>query len=59
MDWGLEDIIASAVLLGGAAIGVWTVRRLAPNGKVRLLGYGVVITGFVLIWAELAVGIFH
>ncbi len=59
MNWGIEDFIAAAILLGAAALGVWAVRRFAHDGGVRLLGYGVVIATLVIIWAELAVGIFH
>lgn len=59
MNWGAEDFMAAAILLGGAGIGVWAVRRVAPNGMMRLAGYGVVLTALVLFWVELAVGIFH
>ena len=58
MNWGLEDFIAAAVLVSGAAVGVWAIRRFAPNGSVRLIGYALVLVALVFIWAELAVGIF-
>ncbi len=59
MNWGAEDFAAAATLLCGAALGVWAVRRFAPNRISHLIGYGVVLAALVLIWAELAVGIFH
>ncbi len=59
MNWGAEDFAAAAVLIGGAAMGIWVVRRFAPNGMLRLFGYALVLAALVLIWAELAVGIFH
>lgn len=59
MNWGIEDIIAAAILLGGALLGVLAVRRFASNGNARLMGYAMVIAALVFIWAELAVGIFH
>lgn len=59
MNWSIEDFISAFILLGGSALGVWAVRRFAPNGRVRLIGYALVIAALVLIWVELAVGIFH
>ena len=59
MNWGAEDFIAAAILLGGAMAGVWAVRRYAPNPTMRLIGYALVLAALLLIWAELAVGIFH
>ena len=59
MNWGGEDYLAAAILLGGALIGVAVVRRLAPRPALRIVGYGLVLAALLLIWAELAVGIFH
>ena len=59
MNWGGEDYLAAAILLGGALICVAVVRRLAPRPALRIVGYGLVLAALLLIWAELAVGIFH
>ena len=59
MNWGAEDFLAAAILLTGAGVGVWTVRRFAPTAGLRLIGYALLLTALLLIWAELAVGIFH
>ena len=59
MNWGAEDFLAAFVLLGGAGVGVWAVRRFAPSPALRLIGYAFVLAALLLIWAELAVGIFH
>ena len=59
MNWGSEDFAAAAILLGSAGIGLWAARRFAAKGLVRLVGYAAILGVLVLIWAELAVGIFH
>jgi hypothetical protein len=59
MNWGGEDFLAAAILLASAVIGVWAVRRFAANGVLRLIGYAFVLAALLLIWAALAVGIFH
>jgi uncharacterized membrane protein YfcA len=57
MNWGPEDFLAAALLLGGAAVGVELALRL-PR-RLRLPVAGLVLAAMLLIWAELAVGIWH
>lgn len=59
MNWGLEDYVFAAVLLGGAALGIGLSRRWLKSPARRLLAIGAVLLVTALIWVEAAVGIFH
>ena len=58
MNWGPEDFIAGAVLIGLAGLGIELALRLFRSPRARLVGMAGVLFLFVLVWAELAVGIF-
>lgn len=59
MNWGLEDFLAAAALLLAAGAGVaWALRRFQSRGARTAAVAGVVLA-VMLVWAELAVGIFH
>lgn len=58
MNWGPEDFIAGAVLIGLAGLGIELALRLFRSPRARLVGIAGVLFLFVLVWAELAVGIF-
>lgn len=58
VNWGYSDFIIAGVLLYGFWLVVELVPRKAKNNKHKILLGAVVIMIFLLIWAELAVGIF-
>jgi hypothetical protein len=57
MNWGIEDLVAAAVLLLAAVIGVAVVLRTVHSRLWRMLLTGLVILVVLGIWAQLAVGI--
>lgn len=58
MGWGPGDFLAAAILLGGAGLSVEAVVRMTRPGPTRWTAVAAVLAGLVLVWAELAVGIF-
>jgi hypothetical protein len=59
MNWGREDFLALAALLGGGCVGYELVARATQRPWLRLLGGAAVALVVMLVWAELAVGIFR
>lgn len=58
VDWSSSDFLVMGILLTGTSLLLETVLRLVKKTSYRIaLGLGVLLT-FLLIWAELAVGIF-
>lgn len=58
VNWGPEDFIAAAVLIGGAGLGIeLTVRFVMSRSAMFALIVGVLAL-MLLVWAELAVGNF-
>ena len=58
VNWGAEDFVAAAVLIGGAGPAL---ALAAPPGKSRAAMFALiagVIGLMMLVWAELAVGLF-
>ena len=59
VNWGIEDFAAAALLLGGAGLALEAVLRFVRGTGARL-GLGLAIgVALMLVWAELAVGLFH
>jgi hypothetical protein len=59
VNWGPGDFLVGGALLAGTGLAyVLAKRRLASQGGRALLG-GLLALGLLLVWAELAVGIFH
>lgn len=58
MNWGKEDFIAAAVMLGGAGLGIELAVRLIKSRKAMMIAIVGVLAVLLLVWAELAVGIF-
>ena len=55
----IEDFAAAALLLGGAGLALEAVLRFVRGTGARL-GLGLAIgVALMLVWAELAVGLFH
>lgn len=58
INWGLFDFIVMGFLLLIFGMGIHLVSTRTKNLKVRILYILIVCLVFMLIWAELAVGIF-
>ena len=58
INWKVFDFIVMGILLLGAGISVEFVLRRVSNRQSRLVLLALIVLGFLLIWAELAVGIF-
>lgn len=58
VNWDKEDFLAAAVLLGGAGLGIELAVRLIRSRRVMMLAIAGVLAVLLLVWAELAVGIF-
>lgn len=58
VDWDLADFLIMGVLLFGTGTLIEVVLRKVKSITNRLIICGVVLLAFLLIWAELAVGIF-
>ncbi|MCW1402263.1 hypothetical protein OKA06_07965 [Novosphingobium sp. MW5] len=58
VNWGAEDFIAAAVLIGGAGLGIELAVRLVKSRTAMFALIAGVIGLMLLVWAELAVGIF-
>jgi hypothetical protein len=56
--WGVEDFVLAALLLFGTGAGMVLVARRAKRTGPRIAFIGLLAFTFVLVWAELAVGIF-
>jgi hypothetical protein len=56
MNWGIEDFMAAVLLIGSLIAGLLIIRSM--NGKKRIISTFIYVSMFLIIWAELAVGIF-
>ncbi|MCR5873458.1 hypothetical protein LRS10_04205 [Phenylobacterium sp. J426] len=59
MNWGREDVLALGALLAGGCLGYELVARATRRPWLRLAGAAAVALVVILVWAELAVGIFR
>lgn len=59
VDWSIFDFIIIGILLLATGIGCEIVFRKVKSTLYKLLICGVIILAFILLWAELAVGIFN
>lgn len=58
VDWGIFDFILMGILLTGTGLFCELILRKVKSLQNRALFCGVILFAFVLIWAELAVGVF-
>ena len=58
VDWSGSDFVIMGGLLAALGLGVEAAVRLLTGWRSRLVAIGVVLMVFLLIWIELAVGIF-
>ncbi len=58
VNWSLFDFIIAAFLLYGTGLSIEFVLRKIKQNKLRILISLLILATLVLVWAELAVGIF-
>lgn len=58
VNWSLFDFIIAAILLFGTGLSIEFVLRKVKQSKLRILISLIILFVLVLVWAELAVGIF-
>lgn len=58
VDWGVFDFIAAAVLVGGLGLAWEVTARVTRSRARRRVMAATLAAVFLLIWAELAVGVF-
>lgn len=58
VNWGAEDFAAAAILLGGTGFALEVAARLLVDPRKRALAVLVIVGAVLLVWVELAVGIF-
>jgi hypothetical protein len=59
VSWGPGDFVAGGVLLFGAGAGIVVACSVLTTRAQRLAAVLAITLGLVLVWAELAVGLFH
>lgn len=59
VNWTVSDFILMGILLSGTALLCELILRIVKKTKHRIILCGSVLLSFLLIWAELAVGIFN
>ena len=57
VNWDVADFVIMAFLLGTTFLGVEIIIRKIQHQNIRILGFILVLILFLLIWAELGVGI--
>ncbi|QNA90984.1 hypothetical protein G4G28_06560 [Massilia sp. Dwa41.01b] len=57
VNWGPGDFLVAAVLLGGTGLGLEFATLRLATGKSRVFAGMAILLAFLLVWAELAVGI--
>lgn len=57
-NWSLFDFIIMGVLILSMSIGIDFIFNTTKNAKNRIIYIGILVILFLLVWAELAVGVF-
>jgi len=58
INWSLFDFFIMGILILSLSFSIKQVLKLTKNIKYRILIIGITVIVFLLVWAELAVGIF-
>ncbi len=58
VNWSIYDFMTMGVLLIVAGLGVNVLMNKTKNSQYRFLYIAFLILAFLLVWAELAVGVF-
>jgi hypothetical protein len=59
MNWGAEDFVAAALLLGSVGLLFEAAVRVVRAPRARVAIGLTLLAALLLVWAELAVGLFH
>lgn len=57
-NWSFFDFFIMGILILSLSFGIKQVFKTTKNTKYRILIIGTIVIVFLLVWAELAVGIF-
>jgi dipeptide/tripeptide permease len=57
VDWDLRDFLIMGVLLAGTGLMLVAAVRMLSNPRYRIVACLGIVFAFLLVWAELAVGI--
>lgn len=58
INWSFFDFISMGILILSMSFGIKQVLKTTKNLSYRILVIGVILILFLLVWAELSVGIF-
>jgi hypothetical protein len=58
VNWSFFDFIVMGILILSFSFGIKQVLKTTKNIKYRIFIIGIILILFLLLWAELAVGIF-
>lgn len=58
VNWSIMDFVVAGLLLLGTSLAIELIRRKIKNSKLRIWIVAIIIILLLLIWVELAVGIF-
>ena len=58
VDWKLNDFVIMGILLISTGLGIELAIAKVSNPRDRIIAALVILAAFLLIWAELAVGVF-
>lgn len=58
VNWTSTDFIAAGILLLGAGLALEFILRKIKTTRYRIVACTILLLAFLLVWAELAVGIF-
>ncbi len=59
VNWTTVDFLAAAVLLLSAGLALEGIMRKIRHKKIQILLIVAILCALMLLWAELAVGVFH
>ncbi len=58
VDWSASDFVIMGVLLASVGLGIEAMMRFVRGWRERRIAIGAIVVVFLLVWAELAVGLF-
>lgn len=59
INWSFFDFIIMGILILVMSFGIKLVLKTTPKKMYRILIIGIILILFLLVWAELAVGVFE
>ena len=59
VNWSFFDFIIMGILILVMSFGIKLVLKTTPKKMYRILRIGIILILFLLVWAELAVGVFE